>query len=601
MIPPAQAQSAQTPAPPRSLLDRPYALPAFACGLTFLLYIGALRFGFVYDDRIQILDNPMLRSWSSLPSYFTSSVWAFDPSLPANYWRPLFLLWLLINRTLFGYAPLGWHFTALALHVAVTGLVYALAHKLTGDRLTAALAALIFGVHPVLIETVAWVSGATDSLLALFLLPAFLIYLAARDPGPRRPQRMAASLAFFAAALLVKETAVILPLLVFAYAWFHPDGDTPRAPRLRAALAATAPYLVVTAAYLLARVFVLHGLGHDQNQASLLTLLLTWPSLLWLYLRLLLFPYGVSPYYDLKLVTAVDIRHVLLPGLAVAAGAAAFGLGLRWLRSHRDESASSSALTPQLAAFLGAWILLPILPVLYLRPLPPEDFAHARYLYLSSMGFAILLAAGLRRLPAGRRKLFGSPASQVAAALFIVLALAASNALQQLHWADNLLLYSRGVTVAPHNPRGLTNMGVELGMRGQYPKAVPFFLRALQQEPSFWFANYNLGYTYLRMSDYRQAERYLQTAIRLQPASAQQYAYLGTAQMWLGELNEAAASMREAIRRNPEGRRYHYALGVILEKQGSRSAAAAAFRAELAQNPQDAEARAHLQALEHSE
>jgi tetratricopeptide (TPR) repeat protein len=597
MIPPAQAQSAQTQAP-RSLLDCPYVLPAFACGLTFLLYIGALRFGFVYDDRIQILDNPMLRSWSSLPSYFTSHVWAFDPGLPANYWRPLFLLWLLLNRTLFGYAPLGWHFSALALHVAVTGLVYALARKLTGERLTAALAALIFGVHPVLIETVAWVSGATDSLLALFLLPAFLLYLAARPPGVRRPRRMAASLAFFAAALLVKETAVVLPLLVFAYAWIRPDGETPHARKLRAALAATAPYLAVTAAYLVARAFVLHGLGHDQNQASLLSLLLTWPSLLWLYLRLLLFPYGVSPYYDLRLVTAVDLRHVLLPGLGVAAAAVAFAFGLRWLRSHREAPPSSPALTPRLAAFLGAWILLPILPVLYLRTLSAEDFAHVRYLYLSSMGYAILLASGLRRLPASRRKLFGSPASQVAAALLIVVALAACNAFQQLYWADNLLLYARGVTVAPRNPRALTNMGVELGMRSQYQKAVPFFLSALQQEPSFWFANYNLGYTYLRMSDYRQAERYLQVATRLQPNSAQQYAYLGTAQMWLGKLDEAARSMREAIRIYPQGRRYHYALGVILEKQGDRGAAAAAFRAELAQNPEDAEARAHLQALE---
>src|SRR5574340_2500 len=227
MHPPAQAPSAQTQAPPRSLLDRRGVLPAFACGLTFLLYIGALRFGFVYADRIQILDNPMLRSWSFLPRYFTSHVWAFDPSLPANYWRPLFLLWLLINRTLFGYAPLGWHFTALALHLGVTGLVYALAHKLTADRLSATLAALLFGVHPVLIETVAWVSGATDSLLALFLLPAFLLYLAARPLGARRTQRRAASLAFFALSLLVKETAAVLPLLIFAYAWIHPHEDAP--------------------------------------------------------------------------------------------------------------------------------------------------------------------------------------------------------------------------------------------------------------------------------------------------------------------------------------------------------------------------------------
>ena len=146
------------------------------------------------------------------------------PDQAGNYYRPVFLLWLLINRTLFGLSPFLWHFAVIAVHLLVTLLVYILARRLVKDELTAGMAALIFGLHPVHIEAVAWISGVTEPLLALFLISAFLFYMDWREgregaPGDgavafhKKPTiRLVASLFFYTLAMLEKETALILPM-----------------------------------------------------------------------------------------------------------------------------------------------------------------------------------------------------------------------------------------------------------------------------------------------------------------------------------------------------------------------------------------------------
>jgi hypothetical protein len=94
--------------PEVSWFEKPWAPPALACGLVFLVYAGAVGFDFVYDDTTQILQNPWLTSLSYLPRYFTSHVWAVA-NIAGAYWRPLFLIWLLLHRILFGAHPAMWH------------------------------------------------------------------------------------------------------------------------------------------------------------------------------------------------------------------------------------------------------------------------------------------------------------------------------------------------------------------------------------------------------------------------------------------------------------------------------------------------------------
>jgi len=194
-----------------------FIVPAFVVAITFIGYMGTLRYDFVYDDEYVIVQNPSIQSWAALPRFFTEHLWFFKFSM-SNYYRPIFLVWLALNHTLFGLDPVGYHLTTVLAHVTVTLLVFHLARRLTGDLGAAAIASLLFGLHPAHIEGVAWICGVSEPLMAMFLLGSFLCYLRYRDTNiGRRKLWFVASLGLATLAVFEKETAVILPALIFAY------------------------------------------------------------------------------------------------------------------------------------------------------------------------------------------------------------------------------------------------------------------------------------------------------------------------------------------------------------------------------------------------
>ncbi len=197
--------------------------PAAILAATFLAYAGTLGFGFVFDDVAGIVRNDSIRAWHYLPSYFTSHVWSFlYPHLLSNYYRPLFLLWLRLNDAVFGLRPWGWHLTSVAAHLVATYLVYCLGLRLTRDAWVAAFAGLIFGLDPVHLEAVAYVSAVPELLCTLLVLAALLAWLRARESRPRT--WLAVALALYSGALLAKESGMIQPIFSAVYAGIHAAG-----------------------------------------------------------------------------------------------------------------------------------------------------------------------------------------------------------------------------------------------------------------------------------------------------------------------------------------------------------------------------------------
>ena len=159
------------------------------------------------------MNSPIIRSWSNLPRAFGSDLW-YHVARHQVYYRPLFVAWSMLNYTLFGLHPWGWHLGAVLLHVGAVLSVFWLARRLGLEYWTAALAALIFALHPVHIEPAAWVSAASDTMVTMFAALAFAAFLNGRDPAhiPEFKKRMTwwiASLALLACALLTKEMAVV--------------------------------------------------------------------------------------------------------------------------------------------------------------------------------------------------------------------------------------------------------------------------------------------------------------------------------------------------------------------------------------------------------
>lgn len=550
---------------------------------TAAVYARTLRFGFVYDDLPQIVNNPLIKEHRFVPQFFTEHLWSFmTVGWYGNYYRPMFLEWLQLNYLAFGLNTVGWHALAILVHLATTALVFALAWRLTADGGAATVAALLFGVHPAHVEAVAWVSGVPEALFGLCFLGAFLAYLRAREPGKGSARWTAAAVVLFAAAMLAKETAVVLPVGVIAYEYFFGE----RGGWIRRSLRASLPYWITATIYLAARVHALHGVANPEQHYGAGMLLLTIPQVLWFYVKGLVLPVGRAEFYDVTFVEGADFFRVLAPLLQVAA---AFALLWLWARRSR------------VVAFLAIWMAVTVAPaVAGLWVFRPFDLVHDRYLYLPSVAFCILVALALRTLGeryAGRRTLVLATCTAVLTAAW-----AASTVYESGFWKNNLTLYTRAMQMAPENDIPVTFLGIEMQNGGRPDLAERLFDRALELNPDSWQANIAKGTLHYNMRDYAGAEKYLALAVAVYPTggsheNSNQYFYLGMTEMKLGKLGEAEKDVLQAIAIQPNYPGYHLGLGAVYELERRDKEARMAYEMELTIDPQSSEARARLAAL----
>lgn len=543
----------------------PDALVRVALIATAIAYVQTIAYGFVFDDPLQIEMNPWIQSWRFWRRFFVGDVWAFGrPRASGNYYRPVFLLWLTGNYSLFKTTPGWWHLSAVALHVGATFLVYMFAARLLADRWKGAAAALLFGVYPLHIESVAWVSGAPETLLTIFFLGALLSYQNWSEG--KKTAWFAASLLLFALALLSKETALAFIPVLAAYAWVKREGSqTWRDVALR-----MSPYLGAGIVYLVVRRLVLSGFAASNYPRPLSWVLWSIPGALWFYLRQLLWPFRLSLFYDFdlsKTFSAATIVATLAAGLAIA--------GIVYVAGRR---------TGVLAA---VWILAGVAPAMVgMKVFQWHDYVHDRYLYLPSVMMAIVFTTALVRVSQwmGRTE---KQARYLRIALPALLAVvfAASTMMQSSQWESDLALFSHARRSAPGNPVPADYTARTLFGEERKDEALAIYRDLLQKDPDYWQANYVLGLAYYQRGEYREAERFLKIASRvwsrdfIRPDPGQFY-YLGLTQQRNHEYAEAEASLRKAVELRPDALGYRGALGDVLRQLGRTAEAEEQFRFE---------------------
>jgi protein O-mannosyl-transferase len=582
----ARGQADSPVAQPSRLLATQYILLIVLSALPFL---PSLRYQFAYDDDVQVVNNASIRAWDSVPEFFTStSFGTFDPNAASNFhYRPIFYLWLRFNDALFGLNSFGWHLSSLCLHLAVTLLLFNLLRRHFKDSRIATAAALIFGVYPIHIESVVWVSGATDPLTALFLLASILLWLKRSESANSGLQ--IASLASYAAALLTKETAIVFPAIVFVYAiaGIKTNEDDARATAAQStvrALREIIPFGIVTALYLIARYAVVHNVPPQQPWLATRDAVLSAPLALVFYLRHLIWPFRLSLFYSFSVVTSV--RSILF-WLPLATYAALKTLVWFWWRRTRAPAILAAA----------AWCLLPLLPVLDIALFQRDDTVHDRYLYLPSIGLAIGIGLVLEVLSrAHRNGRFPVPKTALISVLIAVLGI--STLAQAAPWRDNFSLYQHAVEISPRNTIARNNFAGELTQRDHLDEAKSIFEAVLQDRPNYWLANYNLGYVNYRLKHFEVAEEYLLRAIELNPTDADQHAYLGLSYFHQNRFPDAALELRKAIAIKSAGTGYHIALALTLLQLEDLDGARSECLEELAYHPDNAAARAQLALIE---
>jgi tetratricopeptide (TPR) repeat protein len=238
--------------------------------------------------------------------------------------------------------------------------------------------------------------------------------------------------------------------------------------------------------------------------------------------------------------------------------------------------------------------------VLDLRVFVVNEAAHDRFLYLPSVGFALLVGLALERLRLGRFTILNTPAKQAFAVLVLAAALVFGTSYQSLCYSSNQTFFAYNAAAAPHNDHALVNYATFLRESGEYEPAIRLYQQVLKDDPGFWSANYGLGRAYYHLGNLDDAARYLQRAIEIDANPPEEYLYLGLVELRKGDLEKAAANIRQAITIKPKEPGFHFALGMVLKLKGDLPGALREFRAELALNPTErhaAQQAAEVEAL----
>ena len=517
--------------------------------MTFGVYAPSLQYHFILDDH-RFTGDPRVQSPGHLGEYFTNYVWAQFNGGPPSFYRPLFVVWMRVNFILCEISPWGWHLLSILKHAVVTLLLYLLAWKLLRDRTAALLAAALFALHPLDTECVAWVT-VPDPLMAIGILGTLLLYLrfarefraaaqnkrakkkAAKDAVTKLiPQRALPWLAASAVAcfltLLTKETAIILPILLFALTMMMLRGETPAAAektgeasalaRLLMAVRLTLGFAAATVIYLLLRFNAFSGrLGSLTQHLPWRSVGLSWPGILWFYVKVLLWPVRSYAYGDPTLAEQFSLGGVLLPAFGVGCVVAGLAAALYWLRRKaRRELSDAEATNIEYALLIGSLLLVfPVLLALNLNVLNPGDFLHGRYVYLSSIGLMLIVAVACRLAGKARGPLLW-------AAGFIVVVFAGLTIVQEKQWKDDLTLFTAGHQRAPSNPwvalnleRANVKAALPLVEQGRCSEVLPIFERVTRAYPQEWSAWAGLGYCYFTTNNLPKAEESLHRAAQL--------------------------------------------------------------------------------------
>ena len=511
-----------------TLLSRPIpsraVLTAWLLAAVLVVYGFTLRFGFVFDDHLQVERNPWLRSPDGLRLFLTRPFWGFNREqgpLGSNYYRPVFGAFDSLLAHVYGLDPTAFHAASVALHLAVCLLVAGGASRLMRSPAAALAAGLLFAVHPAHAEAVAWAGGQPDLLAAVFALVAVLTYLKGKDEGGRLWIGPAAYLL----SCLAKETGVatILVLGIVEATEWRREGSLGLA--IRRAAKRLAPYGVVLAAYLALRI---HALGSFAPRnygvtSSAAGAVAYGGELLARYLGFLVVPFPA------KVLAVVPVPPLLsfgaLAGLAVAV-AALVGLALTaWRGMGRRE-----LVLP--LAFLFAFLL----PVLRADTIGGSNFAE-RYLYLPSVGFAWLvglLASRLAQVPA-RRILAVSGIAAIAA-------LGTAAAMRAAIYRDDRTLFAAAVRENPGSEIAHNNLGMALYAQGHLAAAEREYREARRLLPAAVAPLANLAVLEERRGDLSGARRDFEETLRRLPTHA--IAAVHLARLSLAEGDRAGAARR---------------------------------------------------------
>jgi len=491
---------------------------------TFIAYQPVFNNGFVgYDDDVYVTDNADIKNGFTTQSIF----WAFTTSRATN-WHPLTWLSHILDYRLFDLDPAGHHLTSLLLHITNTLLLFYVLRKMTSALWPSAFVACLFALHPLHVESVAWVSERKDVLSSMFWLLTMLAYAHYAN----RPSilRYSATLVLFSLGLMAKPMLVTLPfaLLLLDYWPLNRPLDSRRS--ILKLLLEKVPFLVLSAAcsaitYLVQEKTTMEVLPIGGRISNALISYIS-------YIGKLFFPSGLNVFYP-HTMGVTPAWKVVLAGLLLAVITVAAILAARKRR------------------YLPVgwlWYLGTLVPVIGFVQVGEQSMAD-RYTYIPSIGIFIILAWSIAEI---LRRFRVSKIIPIASCVLIFVILIICTRTQITYWRDSETLFNRSLAVTKNNYKMEYALGHEFISQGRLDEAIARYRRALEIAPVIPEIRYDLANILRRQGKIDEAIEQYRLTIVYKKDYADAYNNLGFALLSQARFDEAEASFDETLKIKPD-------------------------------------------------
>lgn len=547
--------------------------------LTTTVYWEIRDHGFVsYDDDVYVVSNAHVQrglNWGNVE-------WAFTTTSAAN-WHPLTWLSHMLDVQLFGLNPAGHHLTSLSLHVANVVLLFFVLQMMTGALWPSALVAALFAIHPINVESVAWVAERKNLLSTTFWLLTMWAYVRyASQPSWNKYLVVCAS---FGLALMCKPMVVTLPfaLLLLDYwpldrlkstfaesANDKADKSNKRGKEVEAKRAyprrsvsqlmiEKTPLLLLAAASSVITVSA-QQTGGAVGTTEVFPLSVRFENAAVSYAHYLLdviWPFRLAVFYPHPR-SSLPVWQVGLAALVL--------LGITAIVVRR-------MLRSRYLPLGWLWYLGALIPVIGIVQVGLQSRAD-RYAYVPLIGIFVVITFYVAEWAKGH----ATRGNQLAiAAACILIALAIATRVQASYWRNSSTLFQRAVEVTKDNYVAHNNLGELLAQQGNLDEAAAHFAAALEINPSFAHARHNMGMILVQRGKLDEAISEFSKAVEIEPAFTDAYNKLGAALASRGKLDEAIANFSKAIEINPAYGSAHANLGSAYEQQGRTADAIAAY------------------------
>ncbi len=532
---------------------------------TVALFWPAVKGNFLnYDDDVMVSENPCINGFSA-----RNLSWAFHHTT-TGIWMPMTWVSYMLDNSLFGKTAAGYHVTNIALHTANTLLLLFLLFKMTGRIGPSAFVAALFAMHPLRVESVAWIAERKDVLSVFFCLLGLMAYVRhVRNP---KPTNFMIVVMLMMLSLMSKPMFITFPFLLLLLDYWPLNRARGSGVWLRLALEKI-PLFFLTLVFCLIAILaqksasaIPHGSSSIAGHAARVI------GNYFFYIRKIIWPQDLAVIYPqappaLAAVTAAALLLVLVTWWVLRQGAAKPCLAVGWF-----------------------WFLGALVPVIGIIPIG-HVWTADRYTYFPSIGLFLMLVWGIYEMAAGRKRLY---IVSIICAGCLLAAYAYGTRLYLRCWANSATLFERARAVNPNDPLVYDVLGLVVEGQGRQQEALSCFRKALNLDANDVYANVNIGRMLLQLDRYQESLPYIEKAIKIAPNNEHVLNNMGIGLACAGRYQESISYFEKALQLDPYLLKAHLNMGLALMKVGRDQEAIEHLAAVLGETPQNDSAQFYL-------